>query len=99
VAIGKPSVLYGNVELIGATTSDAKLPILPDDVSIAINSTRLSGQPLGLVQLGASGWPPGVPVPVINVSLPTRCASLTPMMDAGEKSAGPRPNCQTILPW
>lgn len=37
VAVGKPGVLYGNVELIWATTSDTKLPILPNDVPGAVD--------------------------------------------------------------
>src|SRR5216684_2359792 len=56
--------------------------------------TRLSAAPLG-----ACGMTPGgVPVPAIKVFCPTRCASLTPMIELGEKSFGPNPNDQTMLP-
>ena len=56
--------------------------------------TRLSAAPLG-------AWgitPAGVPVPASRVSGPTRWASLQPMIDRAEKSFGPSPNDQTILP-
>src|SRR6266853_390994 len=52
--------------------------ILPDG---STRITRLSAAPLG-----AWGMTPGgVPVPAINVLGPTRWASLTPMMELGEK--------------
>jgi hypothetical protein len=56
VAIGKPGVLYGNVELIGATTSHAKLPILPNNVSTAIDQYHaVVGAAAGIGAVGRFG--------------------------------------------
>ena len=38
-------------------------------------------------------------MPAISVNLPTRSASLVRIIDCGEKSAGPKPKCHTILPF
>src|SRR6266478_8682207 len=56
--------------------------------------TRLSGAPPGLCGM----TPAGVPVPAMSVNGPTRWASLTPMMELDEKSFGPSPNDQRMLP-
>ena len=83
------SVLPDNVAAgwQGALNFEGAVVVFVTDENVAV-----------LQQFGASGWPPGVPVPAIRVSSPMRWASLVPMIDADEKSDGPRPNCQTILP-
>ena len=57
-------------------------------------TTRLSATPSGACGI----TPAGVPVPAMRVNGPTRWTSFTPMMDRGEKSFGPSPNDQTMLP-
>src|SRR6267143_6229525 len=57
--------------------------------------TRLSTQP-DFLQLGVA--PGGMPVPDINVRLPTRSASLVPTIALAAVSPGPFPNCQTMVP-
>src|SRR6266849_1661700 len=56
--------------------------------------TRLSGAPSGACGI----TPAGVPVPAINVYGPTRCTSLTPIIDLAVKLVGPSPNDQSMSP-
>src|SRR5258708_7399984 len=56
VAIGKPCVLYGNVELIGTATSHSKLPILPNNVSTAVDQyNAVVGAAAGIGAVGSFG--------------------------------------------
>jgi hypothetical protein len=60
MAVGKPSVLHGHIELIGATASDAKLPILPDNVSVAVDQDHaVVGATAGIGAVRRFGLAPG----------------------------------------
>ena len=60
VAVGKPGILYRSVELIEAVTGDAELPVLPDDVSRAVDQHyAVVGAAVGIGAVGGFGLTPG----------------------------------------
>src|ERR1019366_8189590 len=60
VAIGKPRILYRCIELIGATTSNPKLPILPNNVASAVDQDHsVVGAAAGIGAVGRFGLTAG----------------------------------------
>src|ERR1035437_4555344 len=59
-AIGKPRILYRCIELIGATTSNPKLPILPNNVASAVDQDHsVVGAAAGIGAVGRFGLTAG----------------------------------------
>src|SRR5690349_10590359 len=97
----RTSVLGSQVDCTGVLSRLGEEPVLPNmpycQTMLPEESTRMTR--LSAAPLGACGITPGgVPVPAISVKSPTRCASLQPITDLDEKSFGPKPNNQTMLP-
>ena len=92
--------MHRDVELVGQAGGDAELPILPNNVASVIDQQdTIVGAAAGIGAVRRFGLAArACRCPPSGVRVPTRSASLVPMIEACVKSAGPKPNCQTMLP-